>query len=384
MMKRISILGSTGSIGTQALDVVRERPDQFQVVALVAYENDELLEKQIEEFSPSLAVLVSQEAYDRLKSRYQGKTELLVGEAGVLEAACIGEADVVLTALVGFAGLAPTLAAIEAGKDIAIANKETLVAAGALVTELAAKKKVRLLPVDSEHSAIFQSLQGNSLEGIEKLIITASGGALRDWPREKLPEAKLADVLKHPNWSMGVKITIDSATLANKGLEVIEARWLFNIPYDQIEVVVHPQSIIHSAVQYGDGSIIAQMGLPDMKLPILYALCWPERGKTDWPRFSFFDHPELTFRKPDLDRNPALKLAFAAGRRDGTAPCIYNGANEEAVAQFRKGTISFLEIADLIEGALNHLEVKKADELLVIREADRMARNWVQQRIAQK
>lgn len=383
-MKRISILGSTGSIGTQALDVIRERPEQFEVVALVAYENDELLEKQIKEFSPALAVLVSEEAFKRLQSRYQGKTELMVDEEGVLAAACISEADVVLTAMVGFAGLAPTLAAIEAGKDIAIANKETLVAAGALVTELANRKGVRLLPVDSEHSAIFQSLQGNSLDQIEKLIITASGGALRDWPIEKLPEAKLEDVLKHPNWSMGAKITIDSATLANKGLEVIEARWLFNIPYDQIEVVVHPQSIIHSAVQYKDGSIIAQMGLPDMKLPILYALTWPARGITEWPRFSFFDYPELNFRKPDLERNPALKLAFQAGRQDGTAPCIYNGANEEAVAQFRKGTISFLEIANLIEGALNHLEVKNADELSVIREADLLARQWVRERIANK
>lgn len=379
-MKRISLLGSTGSIGTQTLDVVREHLERFQIVALVAYENDLLLEEQIREFEPLLAVLVSESAALRLQKRYQGKTQILSGQEGLLAAACLGEANIVLTAMVGFAGLAPTLAAIRSGKDIAIANKETLVAAGEIVTQLAKEKSVKLLPVDSEHSAIFQSLQGNQMETVEKLIITASGGALRDWPLEKISEAKLEDVLKHPNWSMGAKITIDSASLANKGLEVIEARWLFSIPYEKIEVVVHPESIVHSAVQYVDGSVMAQLGLPDMKLPILYALGWPQRMETSWKRFSFFDYPELHFRKPDYQRNPALRLAFEAGACGGTATCIYNAANEEAVSQFRKGKIAFVEIAEIIEEALNYIEITSANQLDQIYEADQKTRQWVQSR----
>ena len=380
-MKRISLLGSTGSIGTQTLDVVRAQSKSFQIVALAAYENDILLEEQILEFKPELAVLVDLDAANRLRSRYTGKTEILSGTEGLLQVACMDSADVVLTALVGFAGLEPTLAAIEAGKDIAIANKETLVAAGELVTAKAKAKGVQLLPVDSEHSAIFQALQGNKLTAIEKLIVTASGGALRDWTKEEIAQAALKDVLNHPNWSMGAKVTIDSASLANKGLEVIEAHWLFGIPYDQIEVVVHPQSIIHSAIQYKDGSVIAQLGVPDMKLPILYALSWPERFETEWPRFSFFDYPELTFRKPDLERFPALRLAFQAGRAGGTAGCIFNGANEEAVHQFRQGNISFVKISELIEGALNSIEVEKADQLETIRSADERTRQWVRKQI---
>ena len=380
-MKRISLLGSTGSIGTQTLDVVRAQSNSFQIVALAAYENDILLEEQILEFKPELVVLVDLDAANRLRSRYTGKTEILSGTEGLLQVACMDSADVVLTALVGFAGLEPTLAAIEAGKDIAIANKETLVAAGELVTAKAKAKGVQLLPVDSEHSAIFQALQGNKLTAIEKLIVTASGGALRDWTKEEIAQAALKDVLNHPNWSMGAKVTIDSASLANKGLEVIEAHWLFGIPYDQIEVVVHPQSIIHSAIQYKDGSVIAQLGVPDMKLPILYALSWPERFETEWPRFSFFDYPELTFRKPDLERFPALRLAFQAGRAGGTAGCIFNGANEEAVHQFRQGNISFVKISELIEGALNSIEVEKADQLETIRSADERTRQWVRKQI---
>ena len=380
-MKRISLLGSTGSIGTQTLDVVRAQSKSFQIVALAAYENDILLEEQILEFRPELAVLVDLDAANRLRSRYTGKTEILSGTEGLLQVACMDSADVVLTALVGFAGLEPTLAAIEAGKDIAIANKETLVAAGELVTAKAKAKGVQLLPVDSEHSAIFQALQGNKLTAIEKLIVTASGGALRDWTKEEIAQAALKDVLNHPNWSMGAKVTIDSASLANKGLEVIEAHWLFGIPYDQIEVVVHPQSIIHSAIQYKDGSVIAQLGVPDMKLPILYALSWPERFETEWPRFSFFDYPELTFRKPDLERFPALSLAFQAGRTGGTAGCIFNGANEEAVHQFRQGNISFVKISEMIEGALNSIEVQKADQLETIRSADERTRQWVRKQI---
>ncbi len=380
-MKRISLLGSTGSIGTQTLDVVRAQSNSFQIVALAAYENDILLEEQILEFKPELVVLVDLDAANRLRSRYTGKTEILSGTEGLLQVACMDSADVVLTALVGFAGLEPTLAAIEAGKDIAIANKETLVAAGELVTAKAKAKGVQLLPVDSEHSAIFQALQGNKLTAIEKLIVTASGGALRDWTKEEIAQAALKDVLNHPNWSMGAKVTIDSASLANKGLEVIEAHWLFGIPYDQIEVVVHPQSIIHSAIQYKDGSVIAQLGVPDMKLPILYALSWPERFETEWPRFSFFDYPELTFRKPDLERFPALRLAFQAGRAGGTAGCIFNGANEEAVHQFRQGNISFVKISEMIEGALNSIEVQKADQLETIRSADERTRQWVRKQI---
>ena len=380
-MKRISLLGSTGSIGTQTLDVVRAQSNSFQIVALAAYENDILLEEQILEFKPELVVLVDLDAANRLRSRYTGKTEILSGTEGLLQVACMDSADVVLTALVGFAGLEPTLAAIEAGQDIAIANKETLVAAGELVTAKAKAKGVQLLPVDSEHSAIFQALQGNKLTAIEKLIVTASGGALRDWTKEEIAQAALKDVLNHPNWSMGAKVTIDSASLANKGLEVIEAHWLFGIPYDQIEVVVHPQSIIHSAIQYKDGSVIAQLGVPDMKLPILYALSWPERFETEWPRFSFFDYPELTFRKPDLERFPALRLAFQAGRAGGTAGCIFNGANEEAVHQFRQGNISFVKISEMIEGALNSIEVQKADQLETIRSADERTRQWVRKQI---
>lgn len=383
-MKKIALLGSTGSIGTQTLEVVRENPERFEIVALGAYRSDELLEKQIQEFNPPIAVLVDPEAASRLKGRYKGRTKILSGELGLLEAACIEDADTVVTSLVGFAGLEPTLAAIRAGKDIAIANKETLVAAGEIVTREARKHKVSLLPVDSEHSAIFQALQGNEPTSIEKLIITASGGALRDWPVEALQEAKLEDVLKHPNWSMGAKITIDSATLMNKGLEVIEAHWLFDIPYDRIEVVIHPESIVHSAIQYQDGSIIAQMGLPDMKLPILYALGWPERIATQWDRFSFLNYPTLHFGTPDFKRNPALRLAFEAGNQGGTAPCIYNASNEEAVAQFRNGTIRFLDIAKLVEGALNYVEVKSATELEVIREADQESRLWVRKQIKEK
>ena len=383
-MKQISLLGSTGSIGTQTLEVVREHPELFRIVALAAYENDQLLEEQILEFAPLMAVLVEEEAASRLRARYNGKTEVLSGESGLIEAACLAGSDVVVTAMVGFAGLTPTLAAIQSGKDIAIANKETLIAAGELVTDLAKKKNVRLLPVDSEHSAIFQALQGNRLAQVEKLIITASGGALRDWEIADLPNATLADVLKHPNWAMGAKITVDSATLVNKGLEVIEAHWLFDIPYDKIEVVIHPQSIIHSAVQYIDGSIIAQMGIPDMKLPILYALGWPNRLHTSWKRFSFFDYPELTFKVPDMERNLALKLAFEAGRRGGTAPCIFNGANEEAVAQFRSGRVKFTEIIELIEGALNHIEVQPIKNVEEIYSTDLASRNWVKRQIFEK
>ena len=383
-MKQISLLGSTGSIGTQTLEVVREHPELFRIVALAAYANDQLLEEQILEFAPLIAVLVEEEAAARLRERYSGKTEILSGESGLIEAACLAGSDVVLTAMVGFAGLTPTLAAIQSGKDIAIANKETLVAAGELVTDLAKKKNVQLLPVDSEHSAIFQALQGNQLAQVEKLIITASGGALRDWEVADLPNATLTDVLKHPNWAMGAKITVDSATLVNKGLEVIEAHWLFDIPYDKIEVVIHPQSIIHSAVQYVDGSIIAQMGMPDMKLPILYALGWPERLHTSWKRFSFFDYPELTFKVPDMERNSALKLAFEAGRKGGTAPCIFNGANEEAVAQFRAGRIKFTQIIELIESALNHIETQPIKNVEEIYSTDLASRNWVKQQIFEK
>lgn len=380
-MKRISLLGSTGSVGTQTLDVVKAQPISFKIVALAAYENDILLEEQILEFQPELAVLVDLNAANRLRSRYNGKTEILSGSEGLLQIACMESADVVLTALVGFAGLEPTLAAIEAGKDVAIANKETLVAAGELVTAKAKEKGIKLLPVDSEHSAIFQALQGNRTSAIEKLIVTASGGALRDWTKEEIAKATLKDVLNHPNWSMGAKVTIDSASLANKGLEVIEAHWLFGISYDKIEVVVHPQSIIHSAIQYKDGSVIAQLGVPDMKLPILYALSWPERLETAWPRFSFFDYPELTFRKPDLELFPALRLAFQAGLAGGTAGCIFNGANEEAVYQFRQGHISFVKISELIEGALNNIEIQKADQLETIRSADEKTREWVRTQI---
>lgn len=348
--RHIAILGSTGSIGTQALDVIRQHQDKFEVEVLTAQSNAELLIAQALEFNPNTVVIGNESQYDKVFAQldpagikvYAGINAL----ASVVEMEAI---DIVLTALVGYSGLLPTIRAIKAGKHIALANKETLVVAGDIVTRLAQEHKVEILPVDSEHSAIFQCLAGEFHNPIEKIILTASGGPFRGKDREYLKTVTKAQALKHPNWSMGAKITIDSASLMNKGLEVIEAKWLFGLEAPQIEVTVHPQSIVHSMIQFEDGSIKAQMGLPDMKLPIQYALGYPNRLQSDFPRFDFSLSHTLTFEKPDLKTFRNLDLAFKAMAKGGNLPCILNAANEVAVAEFLNDKISFLEISDVIE-----------------------------------
>lgn len=378
-MRNISILGSTGSIGTQALSVVLANREMFSVCAIAAYSSDKLLEEQIECFRPDLAVLVDKEAAWRLKERYNGSTKILAGEEGLLEAATYEKADIVLTSLVGFAGLRPTLAAIEAGKDIALANKETLVAAGQLVTSLAQKKKVQILPVDSEHSAILQCLQGYSKKEVSRIILTASGGPFRGKNSDALKKVSVADCLKHPNWSMGKKITVDSATLVNKGLEVIEAKWLFGVPYNKIDVVVHPESIIHSMVEYQDGAVMAQLGQPDMRVPIQYALTYPDRMPSDFPRLDFAALNSLTFEKPDTVTFPALDLAYEAGRIGGTLPCVFNAANEIAVYAFLRGEIAFLDIINSIRHTMKQHQVILEPKLEEIFTVDTWARSYTKE-----
>jgi len=373
-MQHIAILGSTGSIGTQALEVIAAHQDKFCVTALAAYHNDKLLEEQIEYFKPELAVLVDQKAADRLIKRYSGTTMILTGEEGLLTAATHSTVNTVLTSLVGFAGLKPTIAAIEAGKNIALANKETLVAAGELITTLAKEKGVKILPVDSEHSAIFQCLQGENRNNISRIILTASGGPFRGFNTETLQQVTVEDCLRHPTWNMGKKITIDSATLANKGLEVIEAHWLFDVDYSQIDVVVHPQSVIHSMVEFVDGSVIAQLGKADMRVPIQYALTYPERAITNYPRLDFKTLSALTFSEPDIVTFPALQLAFNAGRTGGTLPCVFNAANEEAVYAFLKKKIRFLDIVTVIRSVVESHKVITKPTLDDIYSADLWAR----------
>ncbi|RYU79920.1 1-deoxy-D-xylulose-5-phosphate reductoisomerase [Hymenobacter persicinus] len=352
-LKRVTLLGSTGSIGTQALDVIRAHPGRFRVAALSAHANAELLIAQAREFRPAAVVIGDERQYETVKTALAGQpTEVLAGAAALTEVAGRPDTDIVLTAMVGYAGLLPTVAAIRAGKDIALANKETLVVAGQLITELVRQHGVGLYPVDSEHSAIFQCLVGEERNPVEKIILTASGGPFRGRTAEQLASVTKAQALKHPNWDMGAKITIDSASLMNKGLEVIEAKWLFGLRDDQIDVVVHPQSIIHSLVQFEDGSLKAQLGLPDMKLPIQYALGYPERLPSDFPRFSFLDYPQLTFEQPDRATFRNLPLAFEAMRRGGNAPCVLNAANEIAVAAFLRDEIGFLEMPTLVESCL--------------------------------
>jgi len=373
-MQHIAILGSTGSIGTQALEVIAANQDKFCVTALAAYHNDKLLEEQIEYFKPQIAVLVDQEAADRLVRRYSGSTKILTGEEGLLTAATYGAVNTVLTSLVGFAGLKPTIAAIEAGKNIALANKETLVAAGELITTLAKEKGVKILPVDSEHSAIFQCLQGETRDKLSRILLTASGGPFHGFTTEALQKVTVEDCLRHPNWSMGKKITIDSATLVNKGLEVIEAHYLFDVDYSQIEVVVHPQSIIHSMVEFVDGSVIAQLGKADMRVPIQYALTYPDRIQTNYPRLDFKTLSALTFFEPDVLTFPALELAFNAGRMGGTLPCVFNAANEEAVYAFMQGKIKFLDIVTVIRSVVKSHQVVHKPKLADIYSADLWAR----------
>lgn len=376
MVKSIAVLGSTGSIGTQTLDVIAAQRDRFRVTALAAHHNDKLLAEQIERFRPEIAVLIDNAAADRLRKRYSGPTKILAGGEGLLAAATHGGTDTVLTAMVGFAGLEPTLAAIAAGKDIALANKETLVAAGELVMKEAAGRGVKILPVDSEHSAIFQCLQGERREKVRRILLTASGGPFRGYTKEALASVTVEECLRHPNWTMGQKITVDSATLSNKGLEVIEARWLFGVDYDRVEVVVHPQSVIHSMVEFTDGSVMAQLGQPDMRLPIQYALSHPDRWPSELPRLDFFALKALTFERPATDVFPALSLAYAAGRRGGTAPCVFNAANEVAVYAFLDRRIGFAAIAEVIAATTSRHAVVDSPDLAALMAADAWAREY--------
>ncbi|WP_181305763.1 1-deoxy-D-xylulose-5-phosphate reductoisomerase [Rufibacter sp. XAAS-G3-1] len=353
MKKRVAILGSTGSIGTQTLEVIQGQPDAFEVEVLTAHSNADLLITQAIAFQPNAVVITQECLYEQVRDALSSHPiKVYAGMNAVNSVVQMDTVDIVLTAMVGYAGLQPTIKAIEAGKTIALANKETLVVAGEMITQLAREKGVNIYPVDSEHSAIFQCLAGEFHNPIEKIILTASGGPFRGKNQEYLQTVTRAQALKHPNWEMGAKITIDSASLMNKGLEVIEAKWLFGLRNDQIEVVVHPQSIVHSLVQFEDGSLKAQMGLPDMKLPIQYALNYPNRLKSAFPRFNFLNYPQLTFERPDLETFRNLGLAFEAMEKGGNAPCILNAANEVAVAAFLREEVGFLEMSDLISDCL--------------------------------
>ena len=357
-MKNIAVLGSTGSIGTQTLDIVRANSDELCVKVLAAGSNVELIEKQIREFKPEVAVLYNDDKARELKIKVSDTgVKVLSGMEGMIEAAEYNGTDTVVTSMVGMIGIKPTIAAINAGKDIALANKETLVTAGHIIIPLIKEKKVALLPVDSEHSAIFQSMNGENKKRISKILLTASGGPFRGKTYDELKSMTVEDALKHPNWAMGKKITIDSASLVNKGLEVMEAKWLFNVDYDDIEVVIHPQSIIHSMVEYVDGAIIAELGMPDMKLPIQYALFYPDRVPLDTRRVDFFDLKQMTFEKPDMETFRGLKLALDAARNGGSMPTVFNAANEEAVAAFLDKKIGFLEIYNIIETAMSNHKV---------------------------
>ena len=356
-MKKIAILGSTGSIGTQTLEIVRDNPD-LQVMGLAAGSNAALMEKQIREFHPALAVMWSEEAAKELRGRTADlPVKVLSGMEGLLALASDASYEILVTAIVGMIGIRPTIAAIESGKTIALANKETLVTAGHLIMPLAKKHKVPILPVDSEHSAIFQSMNGEDKKQVSKILLTASGVPFRGRSRQELAGMRAEDALKHPNWSMGRKITVDSASLVNKALEVMEARWLFDVELDSIQVVIHPQSIIHSMVEYVDGAVIAQLGMPDMKLPIQYALFYPERRPMAGERVDFFKLGQITFERPDTEVFTGLKLGMQAARTGGSMPTVFNAANEKAVAMFLNHSIGFLEIPELIEKCMNHHRV---------------------------
>jgi 1-deoxy-D-xylulose-5-phosphate reductoisomerase len=356
--KGVAILGSTGSIGTQALEVIEANPDHFNLEVLTANNNAELLIKQAKKYAPNTVVIVNEEKFKQVKDAlWEDDIHVYAGEEAMSQVVEAVNIDIVLTALVGYAGLKPTMRAIEAKKNIALANKETLVVAGELVTKAARDHGVNIYPVDSEHSAIFQCLVGEFHNKIEKIYLTASGGPFRGKKRDELTNIQPEQALKHPNWEMGAKITIDSATLMNKGLEVIEAKWLFGLKNEQIDVIVHPQSIVHSIVQFEDGSMKAQMGLPDMKLPIQFALTYPDRLKTNFPRFNFLDYPNLTFEKPDRKTFNNLNLAFDAMELGGTAACVLNAANEVTVAKFLNKEIGFLQIAEINEKVMRTIEV---------------------------
>ena len=377
-IKRIGVLGSTGSIGTQTLEIVRNNKD-LQVTALAAGTSVTLMEQQIREFLPQLAVMWTEEAARDLKERVADlPVKVLCGMDGLLTLAAMEDMDILVTAIVGMIGIRPTIAAISAGKTIALANKETLVTAGHIIMPLAAEKKVPILPVDSEHSAIFQSMNGENRKRVSKILLTASGGPFRGKKREELADITVEDALKHPNWSMGRKITVDSSTLVNKGLEVIEAKWLFNVEPENIQVVVQPQSVIHSMVEYEDGGIMAQLGTPDMKLPIQYALFYPDRRPLPGKRLDFYEMKSITFEKPDTDTFLGLPLAYRAIHTGGSMPTVFNAANEKAVALFLDKKISFLTIYDLIQGAMENHKVVENPSVEQILEAEAEAHAFVE------
>ena len=379
-MKKIAILGSTGSIGTQTLEVVRANKD-IEVTALAAGSNIDLLEKQIREFSPKIAAVWNEEKAKELKDRVRDlDIRVESGMDGLLAVATELGAEIVVTAVGGMIGIRPTIAAMNAGKDIALANKETLVTAGHIIMSLAKEKHVRILPVDSEHSAIFQSLNGETGNKIHKILLTASGGPFRGWTREQMKGVQVEDALKHPNWTMGRKITIDSSTMVNKGLEVMEARWLFGVEMDQVQVVVQPQSVIHSMVEYEDGAVIAQLGTPDMKLPIQYALYYPERRFLAGDRLDFAKLAQITFEAPDFENFHGLSLAYKAGRRGGTLPTVFNAANERAVQKFLDREIGYLTITDMIEAAMEHHTVKENPTVEEILAAEQETYDFIESR----
>ena len=382
-MKKIGILGSTGSIGTQTLEVVRAYSNDLKVTVLAAGTNVALMEAQMREFKPEVVVVWSKEAAEDLRIKTLDlKIPVLCGMEGLLEVSVWENMDVLVTALVGMIGIRPTIAAIKAGKDIALANKETLVTAGHIIMPLAKEYGVSILPVDSEHSAIFQSMQGEKRSQVSKILLTASGGPFRGKKLEEIRNMQVEDALKHPNWSMGRKITIDSATLVNKGLEVIEAKWLFDVSLDQIQVIVHPQSIIHSMVEYVDGGIMAQLGTPDMKLPIQYALFYPDRRPLDGKRVNFYELGQMTFEAPDMETFRGLKLAYESARIGGSMPTVFNAANEKAVALFLNKKISFLQIPELIEECMQQHEVISLPNVEEILQAEQSAYEYIDKKLS--
>ncbi len=377
-MKTIAVLGSTGSIGTQTMDIVRANREELKVKALAAGSNIRILEEQIREFKPELVAVFNEDKAVDLRQRVSDlNVRVASGMDGIIEAATLEGVDCVVTSMVGMIGIKPTIAAIRAGKDIALANKETLVCAGHIIMPLAAEMGVRILPVDSEHSAIFQSMNGENKKRVEKILLTASGGPFLNRKQDELKSMTVEDALKHPNWSMGRKITVDSASLVNKGLEVMEARWLFDVPLDRIQVIIHPQSIIHSMVQYEDGAVIAQLSMPDMKLPIQYALFYPDRRYLGTERVDFYALSQMTFMKPDTETFRGLKLALAAAKTGGTMPTVFNAANERAVALFLDRKIAFTDIYDIIEKSMDAHKVSYMPDVDMILQAEREVYDYI-------
>ncbi|MBS7530446.1 1-deoxy-D-xylulose-5-phosphate reductoisomerase [Hazenella sp. IB182353] len=383
-MEKVVILGSTGSIGTSTLEVIEQHPDAFEVTALAAGTNVQVMIEQVKQFRPKLVSMATKEAALSVKEAVATSVKVCWGDEGLQEVASHSEGTYVVSALVGSAGLPPTLAAIRAGKKIGLANKETLVTAGHIVMEEANKAGVPIYPIDSEHSALFQCLNGERSEDVRRMIVTASGGAFRDWSRQELEKATVEQALKHPNWSMGAKVTIDSATLMNKGLEVMEAHWLFNMPYEQIDVMIHPQSIIHSMVEFHDGAVMAQLGTPDMKVPILYALSYPNRMPLKTEPLDLVSLSRLDFREPDYSRFPCLKMAYDAGKAGGTMPTVLNAANEVVVATFLRGECTFLDIEEIVARTLDKHANMRCPSLDEIHEADRWARQFAQSILANR